>query len=209
MKNGKKIASVVLATAVAATAGLALTACGDTQAKMTGNYMSENTNVFSNFNLDMGYNYYTLTFSGQQIQTYDDGTYCLTVNSETYSAIDVGKDIPSKANVGNDQGHTITEYYGAYTATTDSEGDITLKLDKPTRIVDSSSKRAQMLDTAAWTDDMAKAVVTQGMAPEQVMDKDGNPLTGATYIDYAITSWGDVEVLINGTSGTFAYIAIK
>lgn len=212
MKNGKKIAAVVTAAAVAATAGLALTACGETQAKVTGNYMSENANTFANFNVDampgVTYNYYTLTYSGQQIQTFDDGTYCLTEHSETYSAIDVGKDIPSKVGIGNDQGHTIVEYYGTYTAKTDSEGDITLTLARPTRIVESSSKRAVLLDTAAWTDEMAKAVVSQGMTQEQVMDKDGNPLTGATFIDYKITMEWNCEIFVNGTSKTFSYFAI-
>ena len=74
-KTIKKILAVALSATLAVAAGAMLTACGDEgekQPAVTGTYMS--TNQFRWMNMVPQYNYFTLTFTAEQIQTFDDGT---------------------------------------------------------------------------------------------------------------------------------------
>ncbi len=221
-KTLKKIMAVALSAALAVAAGAMLTACGEgeKQPAVTGTYMS--TNAFRWMNMVPQYNYFTLTYTAQQIQTFDDGTYCVTVNSETYSNVRFGSDVNNKLEYlgydldekgqptgeqktlkasPNDRGHSITKYYGTFTSKDEGDGDMTLTLARPTRIVDNKSGDAVTRDTDAWTEAMAKSVTDHNGT--QQMDKDGNPLTGVTYIDSLVSADWSVEVFINGTNGSF------
>lgn len=227
-KTIKKIIAIALSASLAVAAGAMLTACnneGEKQPAVTATYMS--TNQFRWMNMVPQYNYFTLTFTAEQIQTFDNGTYCLTVNSETYSNVRFGSDVANDLTyqgqeldengnlVGevktmkaspNDRGHSITKYYGTFTSVDEGDGDLTLNLSRPTRIVDSASGDAVTRDTAAWTEAMANSITDR--AGDPVVDDAGNKLTGAAYIDYKVDANWSAEVFVNGTNGSFEYFAI-
>lgn len=202
-KITKKVFVLPAVFAAAACMGVTLTSCGGGEKKVTGSYMSNNNYSYQNFSPT--YNYRLLTVSSEQIETYDDDTYCFTVNSISYSNVTFGENIASDKATANDRGSSITKFYGAYTAVTDSEGDINLTIKTPTRVVFAQSGKLTV-DTANWTDKMAESLVdAQG---GQLKDEAGNPYTGETYLAARVKDFADKEIYINGTSYTFEYFAV-
>lgn len=200
-KFSKKLVVALVAMMAVVCMCVSLAACGG-EKKPTGSYMSNNNYAYSNFSPT--YNYRTLTFSSEQIETYDDNTYCLTVNTVTYSNVTFGENIASDKSTANDRGSTITKYYGTCTAVTDTEGDITLTLKTPTRIVYAANGKLTV-DTANWTDKMAESLVdAQG---NQLKDEAGNAYTGDTYLASKVKNFTDKEIYVNGTSYSFEYFA--
>lgn len=147
--------------------GVMLTGCGETssEAKLTGSYLSPSNMVYSN--MRPTYNYYTLTFSMQNLKTFDDGTYELSEISQCYSAL-ILPESGSAAN-GNERENKITTYYGTFTSETNAlDSDmLTIKLSEPTRIIDTVDA-SYYFDTANWTQAMSEVKITT------------NPLTGET-----------------------------
>lgn len=202
-KFAKKLVLTLVTVIAVVCISMAFAACGSAEKKVTGSYCSDNS--YRWMNMLPTYNYYTLTYQSQQIETYDDGTYCLTVNAITYSNVNVGESVPTGSATGNDRGNVVTRYYGTCTAETDSEGDITLNLAKPTRVV-RISKGSLTIDTANWVEDMAKSIVDgQG---NQAMDKDGNPYTAETYLANILGEFTGAEVYVNGTTYIFSQVSI-
>lgn len=199
-----KIKRTVLCLTLAATSALAvgaLASCGGdgdepaAKVETTGVYLSDNGISYMNFTPN--YNYFICTMSGQQIETYSDGTYALTITSITYSNITTGANVPTEEFTANDKGQTVTVYYGTFTSTPDGE-DLTLALSAPTRATYIVAGN-EIMDSA----------VTYGE------DKTYKPL-GAnediTYNDYIKSvkeKFTGADVLINGTKKTFSKVEIK
>ena len=113
----KKFAKTFVAAAFAVItvlgASLMLAACGETKvAATTGFYTSQNSYSYTNF--APTYNYRTLTYKTQNIETFDDGTYILYVNSTTYSNVTFGEGFATNECTANPQGSTLVRYYGTY-----------------------------------------------------------------------------------------------
>lgn len=200
-KFTKKLVVAFVAVMAVVCMSVSLAACGG-EKKVNGSYMSNNNYSYQNFSPT--YNYRLLTVSSEQIETYEDDTYCLTVNTISYSNVTFGENVASDASTANDRGCSITKYYGECTVVTDSEGDITLTLKTPTRIVYASNGKLTV-DTANWTDKMAESLVdAQG---NQLKDEAGNAYNGETYLSAKVKNFSDKEIYVNGTSYTFEYFA--
>lgn len=204
-KFTKKILVALVAVMAVVCLSVSLAACGG-EKKPTATYMSDCKYTYSN--MAPTYNYRVLTFIGEQIEVYEDDTYCLTINAVSYSNVTFGENIATGKETANPQTNTIDKYYGTYTSTTDSEGDITLKLEKPTRVVSYSKGRIVLDSDASWTEEMAKAVTVSGFTTQQVVDADGNNLTGATYLEYKLGEFNGAEIFVNGTTLVFEPIMI-
>ena len=118
---------------------------------LTGSYLSPAQLSYSN--MRPTYNYYLTTFAFQNLETYSDNTYCLTLSSSTFSAVI----LPEEGNdaTGNERNNSLVKYYGAFTSTVDDLDDDTVyyHLSEPSRIV-GSDDTLFFYDTANWTDDM-------------------------------------------------------
>jgi ABC-type Fe3+-hydroxamate transport system substrate-binding protein len=118
---------------------------------LTGSYLSPAQLGYSN--MRPTYNYYLTTFAFQNLETYSDNTYCLTLSSSTFSAVI----LPEEGNdaTGNERNNSLVKYYGAFTSTVDDLDDDTVyyHLSEPSRIV-GSDDTLFFYDTANWTDDM-------------------------------------------------------
>lgn len=155
MKFRKLFAAIVTAVAIMAML-LCFTACGGA-AKPTGSFLSENQIRYMNFHPT--FNYRTLTSTTQQLDTYDDGTYCLTVTAVTYSNVTFGQDVPSGEATWNDRGQVVTKYYGTCEIVVDSE-DSTIEyvtISTPTRVAYSSFGSYTVDTGAEWTEQMTEA----------------------------------------------------
>ena len=73
----KKALIAALSVTVVMAAALCMAACDGGAATQTGAYLSENNLTYSNFLPQ--YNYFTATSTTQQLDTFDDDTYCLAV----------------------------------------------------------------------------------------------------------------------------------
>lgn len=158
----KKVLGAALAAAVLGASVLAFAGCGTSAATLTGSYVSENDITYQNFLPT--YNYYYATITNQQLDTYDDDTYVLTVTTTSFSNISLGADVAEGEETWNDRGHSVTRYYGDCVITEDSSDDSVLyiTISEPSRVVftmntDISSSAAAYYDTDNWTDDMTEA----------------------------------------------------
>ena len=86
---------------------------------LTGSYLSPAQLGYSN--MRPTYNYYLTTFAFQNLETYSDNTYCLTLSSSTFSAVI----LPEEGNdaTGNERNNSLVKYYGAFTSTVDDLDD--------------------------------------------------------------------------------------
>ena len=163
-----KLKKLVVAAACAAAAVIAtvsLAACSGGSATLTGEYLSNNS--YSYANMLPTYNYYYVTFSGQTLETYSDGTYCLTVNEIMYSNVSFGPDVPTDQATANDRGQKVTKYYGTFTQEIDPDDDTLafVTINTPTRVVFASSGYPT-LDTANWTEEMTESAVNLAGQPQ-------------------------------------------
>jgi hypothetical protein len=147
-----------ICVAFASLAVLALAGCNSsdsgksaTNATLTAAYSSPA--VLTYVNMRPTYNYYLTTFEFEELETYSDNSYILTVSSSTYSALI----LPEEGNgvKGNERTNSLTKYYGSFTTEADSLDDDTLYItvSVPTRIV-MAYDSSYYVDTDNWTDDM-------------------------------------------------------
>ena len=111
MKKITKLAAIVLALALV----LALSACGGGSAKaakISGVYLTPANLTYHNMRPQ--YNYYTTTFTQQELTLMDDNSYCLIVSSSTYSALELAESTQDAK--GNERDNAITKFYGTYTS---------------------------------------------------------------------------------------------
>lgn len=163
-----KLKKLVVAAACAAAAVIAtvsLAACSAGGATLTGEYLSNNS--YSYANMRPTYNYYYVTFSGQTLETYSDGTYCLTVNEIMYSNVSFGPDVANGKETANDRGQKVTKYYGTFTQESDpSDETLTfITINVPERVVFASSGYPT-LDTSNWTEAMTQSAVDLAAQPQ-------------------------------------------
>ena len=163
-----KLKKLVVAAACAAAAVIAtvsLAACSGGVATLTGEYLSNNS--YSYANMRPLYNYYYVTFSGQTLETYSDGTYCLTVNEIMYSNVSFGPDVANGKETANDRGQKVTKYYGTFTQESDpSDETLTfITINVPERVVFASSGYPT-LDTSNWTEAMTQSAVDLAAQPQ-------------------------------------------
>lgn len=163
-----KLKKLVVAAACAAAAVIAtvsLAACSAGGATLTGEYLSNNS--YSYANMRPLYNYYYVAFSGQTLETYSDGTYCLTVNEIMYSNVSFGPDVANGKETANDRGQKVTKYYGTFTQESDpSDETLTfITINVPERVVFASSGYPT-LDTSNWTEAMTQSAVDLAAQPQ-------------------------------------------
>ncbi|MCH5162046.1 MAG: hypothetical protein J1G38_00975 [Clostridiales bacterium] len=206
MKKLHKILVAVFMAALVAVIALFAVGCGETttakSAKLTGVYNSDKKIVYQNF--QPTYNYYYFIISQQMIETYDDGTYCLTVTAVMYSNVKFGPDVPANEYTANEQGTLNVKYYGKCKETDKTADDTTLVLSKPTRIV-SSKKGSTYIDTDRWT--AAMADTTRPTDPST--GEKGDALTKAEYLEAQLKAWeeGDLEIYTILTTATFEAVS--
>ncbi|MCH5351831.1 MAG: hypothetical protein J1F39_07690 [Clostridiales bacterium] len=201
MKKLRKILSAVLMAALVAAVAVFAVGCSGGEAaaaNLTGVYNSNKSIKYTNF--QPTYNYFYFVISQQTIETYDDGTYCLTATSVMYSNVTFGADVPSNEFTANEQGTVNTKYYGKFTETDKTEDDTTLVLAKPTRVV-YSKKGSAYIDSANWTDAMAEA--TRPTDPST--GEKGDPIDKDAYIASKLAAWedGSLEIYVILGSATF------
>lgn len=194
MKKSTKILATLGAAACLATSAFAMSACGAPAAETTGLYMSNNKMTWSN--MLPTYNYFTLSYSTEQIETLSDGTYVLTLNTVTYSNISVGPNVPNGEETGNDRGQTTTKYYGTYEAA-DDEGDINLTLSAPTRVVYQSAQNPAMDSSVTYSED-------QTITPQS-----GDPIPYNDYVANILKKFNGASVYVSGPTATFKYFELK
>lgn len=203
----KKIISVLLAVALMATL---LTACGSkapevkAAGKTTGIYLTPAQLSYSNMRPQ--YNYYTTTFTQQELTLMDDNTYCLIISASMFSALELAESTNDAK--GNERTNSITKVYGTYTSkANDLDDDLTdVTLGAITRVV-KCFDQTYFIDTDAWNDTMGKAVVppvgvdqTTG-AP--IYDENAKPLTAQEYI--ATIKLAETEIQVNNKLATFDF----
>ncbi len=154
----KKLVVAAACTAAAVIAAASLAACSGGSASLTGEYLSNNE--YSYTNMLPTYEYYFVTFSGQTLETYSDGTYCLTTNEIMFSNVNFGQSVPTDQATGNDRGQKVTKYYGTFTQESDPDDETLLfvTINVPSRVVFASSGYPT-LDTANWTEEMTQSAV--------------------------------------------------
>ena len=195
-----KLKKLVVAAACAAAAVIAtvsLAACSGGGATLTGEYLSNNS--YSYANMLPTYNYYYVTFSGQTLETYSDGTYCLTVNEIMYSNVSFGPDVPTDQATANDRGQKVTKYYGTFTQEIDPDDDTLafVTINTPTRVVFASSGYPT-LDTANWTEEMTESAVNLAGQPQGGLNVSANE-------DGVVTA----EMVLEGKTEGFAAEGIE
>lgn len=120
---------------------------------LTNSFLSSAHLSYSN--MRPTYNYYLTTFAFENLETYSDNTYCLTLSSSTFSAVI----LPDEGNdaTGNERENSLVKYYGTYSQKVDDldEDTVYYQLSEPNRIVGSDDTRF-FYDTENWTADMKK-----------------------------------------------------
>lgn len=193
-KSSKVLLSLALAATTAASVG-ALSSCGGAPAVETvGVYLSDNGIAYNNFLPT--YNYFSCAMSGQQLTTYSDNTYALTITTITYSNISTGANVPNDAFTANDKGQTVTTYYGTYTSVED-DGDLNITLSAPTRATYSSFGSAFMDSAVTYGED--KTITTAGA---------NDPISYNDYIASIKAKFNGAEILVNGVQMSFDKVKI-
>ena len=130
MKKFTKLAALVLAVLLV----LGLSACGGGSAKaakISGVYLTPANLTYHNMRPQ--YNYYTTTFTQQELTLMDDNSYCLIVSSSTFSALELAESTSDAK--GNERDNAITKFYGTYTSKVNDldEDLLDVTLSKPPR----------------------------------------------------------------------------
>lgn len=203
----KKIISVLLVVAMMA---CLLSACGGkapeakAAGKTTGIYLTPAQLSYSNMRPQ--YNYYTTTFTQQELTLMDDNTYCLIISASMFSALELAESTNDAK--GNERTNFITKVYGTCTSKPNDLDDdlLDVTLGAVTRVV-KSYDQTYFIDTDAWNDTMGKAVVppvgvdqTTG-AP--IYDENAKPLTAQEYL--ATIKLAETEIQVNNKLATFDF----
>ena len=198
----KKIAAIVVSAAALVASGGALAGCSG-GASIDGVYTASR---FAFFTAYPGATYKQLTSAVQTLETYDDGTYAMTVITKSLSG-DLEFDPADSGDPDiegvNDRGQTMDVYYGTYTST-ESDGFITFVLSAPTDII--SSTAGTYISTLAWTDKMGQDAVGEGeeaITEEQYIEQFGYSQTTIVVdaANYTFTYVNDIgPVLRSGTT---------
>ena len=160
MKNKiKKLTAGLIMAVMAMTVFFAMIGCGGTPAaKLTGSYNSgAHLDFFSAYPLAT---YRQMTCLVQNLKTYDDGTYILTVSSTTFSGgLSFDPEGTGNQNASaTPRGSEVKEYYGTCTST-EEDGLVTITLTMPTRVTlntRSTSVIGYYADSNMWTDEMGE-----------------------------------------------------
>lgn len=158
-KFTKKLLITLVAAIAVVCATVSLAACGGA-AKTTGYYTANKQIDYTHY----ASNFFWIVVNQESIETYDDGTYCLEVNGLQYSNITAGANVETNQFTANENLHATIKYYGTFTEKDKEEGNVTLVLAKPTRVV-YALQNQMLMDTANWTDAMSAAVSEEGKDP--------------------------------------------
>ncbi len=204
MKKFTRLAALVLAVVMV----LALSACGgESSAKsaaISGVYLTPAKLTYSNMRPQ--YNYYTTTFTQQELTLMGDGSYCLIVSASTFSALELAESTQDAK--GNERDNSITKFYGTYTSKVNDldEDLLDVTLSAPTRVV-KSVDQSYWLDTDNWTDDAAKKVIPPaGVDPDTgapIVDENAQPWTAAQYLESV--AFAETAIQVNQKSASFDF----
>ena len=200
----KKFVSIILAAALMVCVLAGCSGGGSSSGgKITGIYLSPAQLSYSNMRPQ--YNYYTTTFTQQELTLMDDNTYCLIISGSTFSALELAESTQDAK--GNERTNYITRLYGTYTSKTNDLDDdlLDVTLTNPTRVV-KSYDQTYWLDTDNWSDAMGKAVT-----PPSGYDDNGNPIvdpnaaawTAAQYLESVTLKTTSIQV--NQKSASFDF----
>lgn len=166
--------TVLKALAAAGVAAVGLTACGNSDnaqsasstaaaeekvdKTLTGFYVSNQNVDFRS--MYPTYTFKIATFGLQTVETYADGSYCLTQSTSSFSGGLVFSDDGSHDEVP--RGSTTYRYTGTYTSAEES-GLLTLTLSAPTAVatvdtLSTGSTGCGYVNTEAWTEAMGDRV---------------------------------------------------
>ena len=160
---------------------------------LNGGYSSPAQFAYSN--MRPSYNYYTMEFDMQTLETYNDGTYVLN----QYSSVFSGVVLPESGNDGtaNERTNYQLSVYGTYTSEVDDLDEDTthVHLSEATRIV-KRYDAAEFYDTANWTAVMSKKAGTTYSYDEnyQLVPTEGEK-SAAEYLAENKTPAVDADVL--------------
>ena len=209
-----KLKKLVIATACAAAAVVAaacLAGCSGGAPASTGTYLSENELTY--FNMLPAKNYFTATSTTQQLDTYSDNTYCLTITTSTYSNISLGPDVATGEETWNDRGQTITRYYGACTVETDPSDDTLsfITISAPDRVV-FASFGSVTLDTGNWTEAMTEAATTLASNPLGglgIQLEEGETVTAELLLEAKADGFpaDGIEIMVNLNACSFEQVS--
>lgn len=205
MKKYTRLAALFLAMVMA----LALTACGgdgggSSAGKVTGIYLSPAQ--LSYHNMRPQYNYYTTTFTQQELTLMDNNTYCLVISASTFSALELAESTNDAK--GNERTNSIMKLYGPCTSKPNDLSDdlLDVALSAPTRVT-LSYDQTYWLDTDAWTDAMGKAVAPPTGRDETtgqpIYDENAPAVTAADYISGL--GFQPVTVQVNTKTASFDF----
>ncbi|SCP98433.1 hypothetical protein [Anaerobium acetethylicum] len=204
----KKMVKKVLTAVLAMTMVFGLAACGKASAgakteggtdttkavesELTGYYAS-NANV-AFMSMYPGYTYKQSTFGVQTIETFSDGTYCLTSTDTVFSGALLFNDDGTHEEIPRGSINMI--YDGTYTSE-EEEGIMTLTLSTPTAVMANSSLSAGSepigyLNTEAWTDEMGAAV-----------GGDAGTMTAKDYL--ATVAFPETTIIVDVVNTSFDY----
>lgn len=168
---------------------------------LKGAYISPANLTYNN--LRPTYNYYMTIFTEDYIETYDDGTYCASIISSTFS----GLYLPEEGNdaTGSDRANYIQNFYGKYDSKTNELDetmiDVTLKSpSKSTLTYDA----AYFIDSANWTEEMSSATATtdRTTGEKTIIYKTGDDYLNAV-------KFADKEISLTTTTSSFDYIQLS
>ena len=190
-----KIAAMAMAIALLA----GLTACGSNEApadKTLNGYYTSTQNV-TFISAYPQYTFKQATFSVQTLETYADGTYCLTAVDSNFSGTLTFADDGTHEEIP--RGVNSTKYFGTFTSTEQS-GLLTVTLSAPTSVAVASNYSVGdtvlgYLNTAAWTDEMGTLVGGENGA-----------MSAADYL--ASVAFGESSIIIDTATDTFDYTVL-
>ena len=210
MKIKKLIVAVACATAAVAAAAM-LSACSGGSATSTGTYLSENELTYSN--MLPQYNYFFATSTTQQLDTYSDNTYCLTITTSTYSNISLGPDVATGDETWNDRGQTITRFYGSCTVEADPSDDTLsfVTISAPERVV-FASFGSVTLDTDNWTEAMTEAATTLASNPQGglgIQLEEGETVSADMLLEAKVGEFptDGIEIMVNLSACSFDQVS--
>ena len=196
----KTLIAKIAAMSMAITLLAGLTACGSNEApadKTLNGYYTSTQNV-SFFSAYPAYTFKQATFSVQTLETYADGTYCLTSIDSNFSGTLTFADDGNHEEVP--RGVNSTKYFGAFTSSEES-GLLTVTLSAPTSVAVASNYSVGeavlgYLNTAAWTDEMGTLAGGENGA-----------MSAEDYL--ASVAFGQVSVIIDTAPDTFDYTVLN
>lgn len=217
MKKFTKIFMIAVIAVMSTVACFALSACGGGEAKIKDVFLSPAKLTYMNMRDpslagSMGMspqNYYTTTFTHQELTLNEDGTYCLIVSVSTFSAVVLPE--TTQDAKGNENDNSIVKYYGTYTSAVNEldEDLLDIKLSKPTRIL-ASQNSEYFVDTANWTDEMGLATKIPSGYDSQgkpTYDPDTPNQTAEGYLK--LNAFDEVEAQANTKKALIDFITLK